>query len=101
MLNNNFHKLSEIRIASFNIHGLFYKLNSFRYCKLAHPYVQNLFEKCKVVGLIETHHEQGDIDSLHVKGFKCHTKCRPKSKKRGNKPSGAWLYIFTIRLDQG
>ena len=71
MTNDNFYKLSEIGITSFNVHGIFYKLNSFRYNKLAHPYVQNLFGKYKIIGLIETHHEQSDIDSLHVQNFKC------------------------------
>ena len=81
-------KISEIGICSYNIHGLFKNINSFRYSKLTTPYVQELFEKNKIVGLLETFHEQGDIDELYFDGFICHSKCRPKSKKKGNKPSG-------------
>ena len=88
MTNNKYYKLSEIKIKSFNVHGIFQNINNFRYNKLVHPYVQNLFEKFKIVGLIETHHEQSQISDLHVQNFKCHSKCRPKSKKKGNKPSG-------------
>ena len=88
MTNNKYYKLSEIKITSFNVHGIYQNINNFRYNKLVHPYVQNLFEKFKIVGLIETHHEQSQISDLHVQNFKCHSKCRPKSKKKGNKPSG-------------
>ena len=88
MTDNDFLKLSEIGICSFNVHGIFQNINNFRYNKLAYPYLQNLFEKYKIVGLLETHHEQKDIDLLYFDGFHCHSKCRPKSKKKGNKPSG-------------
>ena len=95
MTNENFYKLSEIGITSFNIHGIFKNINNFRYCKLALPYVKGLFEKYKIVGLLETHHEQGHISDLHVQNFKCHSKCRPKIKtKKGNKPSGGLAVIF-------
>ena len=79
---DNFFKLSEIGITSFNIHGIFHNINNFRYNKLAHPYFQKLFDACKIVGLIETHHEQGQIGEIHMQNFKCHSKCRPNSKKK-------------------
>ena len=82
MTNAKFQKISEIGITCFNIHGIFQKINNFRYNKLVHPYVQNLYEKYKIVCLIETHHEQGHISDLQVQNFKCHSKCRPKSKKK-------------------
>ena len=88
MINEKFYKLSEISITSFNIHGLFQNINNFRYNMLVHPYVLKLFEKYKIVALLETHHEQSQISDLNVQNFKCHSKCRPKAKKKGNKPSG-------------
>ena len=88
MTNNDYYKLSEIGIISYNIHGIFYNLNNFRYNKLGHPYVQHLFDKYMIIGLIESHHESKDISDIHVKSFICHSKCRPKNKKKGNKPSG-------------
>ena len=88
MTTKKFYNLSEIGICSYNIHGTFQNINNFRYNKLTYPYVQTLFEKYKIVGLIETHHEQGEIGDLHLNNFICHSKCRPKSKKKGNKPSG-------------
>ena len=101
MINDKFYKLSEIGITSFNIHGIFYNINNVKYNKLVHPYVQNLFEKYKIVGLIETHHEQGQIGDIHVQNFKCHSKCRPKSKKRGNKPSGGLAVYIHNSIKQG
>ena len=88
MTKDDFYTLSEIGIVSYNIHGVFQNINNFRYCKLGNPYVSNIFQKYKIVGLLETHHESNDIGSLYVKNFTYHTKCRPKAKKRGNKPSG-------------
>ena len=82
------YKLSQLAICSYNINGIWRRINGFRYNKLANPFVQNIFEKYKIIGLIETMHEQSEIGDLHVNGFKCHTKCRPKNKKKGNKPSG-------------
>ena len=78
-------KLSEIGICSYNIHGIFKNINSFKYNKLTSPYLQTLFEKYKIVGLLETHHEHNDIDDLYCDGFIYHSKCRPKAKKKGNK----------------
>ena len=80
--------LSELGITSYNIHGVWQRINGFRYNKLNHPFVQNIFSRNKIIGLIETMHEQNEISQLHVSGFKCHTKCRPKSLKKGNKSSG-------------
>ena len=34
------------------------------------------------------HHESKYIGSIHVENFICHSKCRAKSNKKGNKPSG-------------
>ena len=87
-MTDQYYTLSEIGICSFNIHGICHRINNFKYSKLETPYVQKLFEKFKIVGLIETHHEQKEIGDIHVSGFKCHSKCRPKSQKKGNKPSG-------------
>jgi hypothetical protein len=101
MINDKFYKLSEIGITSFNVHGIFKNINNFRYNKLVHPYIQNLFEKYKIVGLIETHHEQGQISDLDVQNFKCHSKCRPKAKKKGNKPSGGLAVYVHDSLKPG
>ena len=67
MTKDDFYKLSEIGLVSYNIYGIFQNVNNFRYNKLGHPYVSNIFEKYKIVGLIETHHENKDTDSLYVK----------------------------------
>ena len=88
MAKDDFYKLSEIGLVSYNIHGLTYNINNFRYSKLGNPYVQNLFNKYKIIGLIETHHESKDIGSIHVENFVFHSKCRAKSNKKSNKPSG-------------
>ena len=98
---DKYYKLSELGICSYNIHGIWHNINNFKYNKLESPYVQNLFQKYNIIGLIETHHQQREIGDLHVNGFKCHTKCRPKSLKKGNKPSGGLAVYINNSIKQG
>ena len=98
---DKYYPLSEIGICSYNIHGIWHRINNFKYSKLDTPYVQNLFREFKIIGLIETHHQQPEIGGLHVNGCKCHTKCRPKSLKKGNKPSGGLAVYINNSIKRG
>ena len=73
--------LSEISINCWNIHGIWKRLNSFRYNKLNDPYILQTLRKHKIFGLIETHHLSSEDAFLHIDGFKCFNICRPKRKK--------------------
>ena len=101
MSTENRYKLSEIGICSYNIHGIYQNINNFRYNKLNYPFVQQLFDKYKIIGLIETHHEQDNIGDLNVNNFHCHSKCRRKSKKKGNKPSGGLAVYIQNSIKPG
>lgn len=73
--------LSEININCWNIHGIWKRLNSFRYNKLNDPYIQEILRKNQIFGLTETHHLSTEDAFLHLDGFKCFNVCRPKGKK--------------------
>ena len=73
--------LSEIGINSWNINGIWKRINSFRYNKLNDPYLQQFLRKNQIFGLIETHHLSSEDACLHIDGYKCFNICRPKGKK--------------------
>ena len=100
-MTDKYYQLSELGICSYNIHWVWQRINNFKYCKLDYKYVQDIFQKYRIIGLIETHHEQSEIGALHVDGFKCHTKCRPKSLKKGNKPSGGLAVYIHNSIRRG
>ena len=56
--------LSEIGINSYNINGIWKRINSFRYNKVNDPFFQSTEDAC-----------------LHIDGYKCFNICRPKGKK--------------------
>ena len=64
--NGNFVR-SEIKIGSWNINGIWQRINSFRYNKLQNPDVLNLTTSKQIFGLIENHHKANEVANLHIK----------------------------------
>ena len=87
---NNQYFLSQVSISSWNINGIFQRINSFRYNKLNDVYVREILLQHKVFGLIETHHTSKEIADLNCfSEYKCFNTCRPvNDKKKRVKPSG-------------
>ena len=79
--------LSEIGINSYNINGIWKRINSFRYNKVNDPFFQNFLRKYQIFGLIETHHLSTEDACLHIDGYKCFNICRPKGKKASGGPA--------------
>ena len=80
---------SEISIGAWNLHGIWQRINSFRYNKLQNPNFLEFIGKKKIFSLIETQHKAEETGDLHINGFKCFSLCRPKDKnKKKYKPSG-------------
>ena len=75
---------TDLKIVSWNIHGIFTRHSGFRYNKLHSP----LFKS----GLIETHHVATEIDQLQLQGFKCYNVCR-KKKRQGRNSGGIAVYV--------
>ena len=77
--NGNFVR-SEIKIGSWNINGIWQRINSVRYNKLSNPDVTNLISSKLICGLIETHHTANEVGNLHAAEYKCFSFCRPTDK---------------------
>ena len=101
MFNKNFYK-SELMIGSWNLNGVWQRINSFRYNKLHNPEVMNLISKKQIFGLIETHHKANEVGDLHITDYKCYSICRPKSKKvKNHKPSGGLAVYVHCSIKAG
>ena len=85
-------KCSEISIQSWNIHGIFSKINGFTYCKLQNPDFINHTATKQIFCLVETQHTADDIEHLQILGFKCFQTCR-KKLKFGRKHGGLAVYV--------
>ena len=80
--------ISELKVGSWNINGVFKRLNGFRYNKLQNEYCVRLLQSHHIFGIIETHHLANEIHELHVSGYNCFNTCRPKSMQISSKVSG-------------
>ena len=89
---------TDLQIVSWNIHGLFSRINSnFRYNKLHSPFFKDAIGQAKVFGLLETNHVSSEIDQLQLDGFKCYNVCR-KKKKVGRNSGGIAVYVHETLL---
>ena len=84
---------SEVKIQSWNVHGLFYNLGGNRYSKLSNDaeFIRHT-SKYLVFGLIETHHTADDVSQLQLVGYKCYQVCR-KKLVRGRKSGGICVFV--------
>ena len=89
--------LGEIGIGAWNIHGMWKRINSFRYNKLNDSHVLDQLLRFKIFCLIETHHVASEADYLHIPDFKCFNICRPKdrNKKRFKASGGLAAYVHS------
>ena len=94
---STFH-MSDLPITCWNIHGIFNRIEGFRYNKLDSPYFWNLIGKAKIFGLIETHHLATEIDQIQIDGFKCFNVCRKKKSNRGRNSGGIAVYVCNTIL---
>ena len=78
MVSNGTFHMSNLAITSWNIHGIFSRIESFRYNKLQSPYFWDMIGNAKIFGLIETHHLATEIDQIQINGYKCFNVCRKK-----------------------
>ena len=62
-------------ILSWNINGIFKRINNFRYNKLDDPSFWDTVKDEKIFALLETHHTVVEIDKLEIEGFKCFNLC--------------------------
>ena len=93
MLNKKFVK-TELSIGSWNLNGVWQRINSFRYNKLKIPEIYNLISQKHIFGLIETHHKANEVGDLHLTDYKCFSICRPKDKILKNiNHLEAWPYM--------
>ena len=71
--------MSDLNITSWNIHGIFNRIEGFRYNKTHSPHFWDMIGDSKIFGLIETHHLANEIDQIQIAGFKCFNVSRKKS----------------------
>ena len=87
--NRTIFRSSQLAIGSWNLNGIWQRINSFRYNKLHSSEFLKFIGRKLIFSLIETHHTAEEIGDLHLNGFKCFSLCRPKDKnKKRYKPSG-------------
>ena len=100
---NNQYFLSQLSISSWNINGIFQRINSFRYNKLNDVYVREMLVQHKVFGLIETHQTSKEIADLNCfPEYKCFSTCRPvNDKKKRVKPSGGIALFIHKSIRKG
>ena len=89
---DNFH-MSDLKITSWNIHGIFNRIEGFRYNKTHSPHFWDIIGDSKIFGLIETHHLATEIDQIQINGYKCFNVCRKKRGNRGRNSGGIAVYI--------
>ena len=81
-------------ITCWNIIGIWWRWNSFRYNKLNDPYVQAMLTKYKLFGIIESHHKATEEGSLHIDNYKCFSLCRPKNKNAKSVKVSGGLAVY-------
>ena len=94
-LHNGKFKIGEVLVGAWNIHGIFSRINSFRYNKVNDSSVLNVLQKFKLFCLIETHYVATESDLLHIPGYKCFDLCRKKdpTKRRFKASGGLAAYV--------
>ena len=85
--------MSDLKIAAWNVHGIFSRIEGFRYNKLQSPYFWDVIGKARIFGLIETHHLSTEIDQIQIDGYKCFNVCRKKKSNRGRNSGGIAVYV--------
>ena len=85
--------MTDLNISSWNIHGIFNRIEGFRYNKTHSPHFWEVIGKSKIFGLIETHHLDTEIDQIQINGYKCFNVCRKKRGNRGRNSGGIAVYI--------
>ena len=88
-------KIGEISIGAWNVHGIWCKINSFRYNIINDSNVLDVLQKYKIFCLIETHHVASESDLLHIPNYKCFDLCRKKdpNKRRFKASGGLAAYV--------
>ena len=86
-------RMSDLKITSWNIHGIFNRIEGFRYNKTHSPNFWEIIGDSKIFGLIETHHLATEIDQIQIAGYKCFNVCRGKKGNRGRNSGGIAVYI--------
>ena len=95
-LQNGKFQIGEVNIGAWNIHGIFKKINSFRYNKVNDSNVLRVLQKYKIFCLIESHHIATESDLLHIPGYKCFDLCRKKTLIKGAlKHQVGWQHMYT------
>ena len=97
MLTHEKFRLSNLSITSWNIHGLFSRIEGFRYSNLQSPYFWDMVGKAKIFGLIESHHLASEIDQIQIDGFTCFNVCTKKRKVTGEGIVGELLFTFVTQ----
>ena len=94
LINGKF-KIGEMSIGAWNVHGIWSRINSFRYNKINDGNVLEVLLKYKIFCLIETHHIATESDLLHIPNYKCFDLCRKKdpTKKRFKASGGLAAYV--------
>jgi len=84
---------SELRIQSYNVHGIFFNLGGNRYSKLSNDeeFLRHT-SNYPIFGLLETHHTADDVSQLQLVGYKCYQVCR-KKLLRGRKSGGIAVFV--------
>ena len=82
-----------MKILSWNIRGIFGKVEEQYSNKLKIKHVENLLQKYDVIFLQETHLEQKKIADVYVTGFKSIHYCRPKRKKASSASGGISVFM--------
>ena len=85
--------ISNLKITSWNIHGIFNRIEGFRYNKTHSPHFWDIVGNSKNFALIETHHLATEIDQIQINGYKCFNVCRKKRGNRGRNSGGIAVYI--------
>ena len=85
--------MSDLKITSWNIHGIFNRIEGFRYNKTHSPNFWDIIGNSKIFGLIETHHLATEIDQIQITGYKCFNVCRGKKGNRGRNSGGIAVYV--------
>ena len=85
--------MSNLKISSWNIHGIFNRIEGFRYNKTHSPHFWDIIGNSKIFGLIETHHMATEIDQIQINGYKCFNVCRKKRGNRGRNSGGIAVYV--------
>ena len=93
MVSRKTFRMSDLKISSWNVHGIFSRIEGFRYNKLQSPYFWDVIGNARIFGLIETHHLSTEIDQIQIDGYKCFNVCRKKKSNRGRNSGGIAVYV--------